>query len=189
MEIKEHEKKNLLDKEFDGIREFDNNPPPWIMWVLYISIFWAALYLLHYNVLRQGRLQAEDYEAEVAEAKIKYASATKGFDESKINLVTTSAELEEAKKLFTQKTCIACHGQLGEGNSVGPNLTDEYWIHPNTPEGVFKSIKYGYPEKGMTAFKDQLTNEQIQMLTSYVLVKLKGSNPPNAKQPQGEKMK
>ena len=82
--------------------------------------------------------------------------------------------------------CAACHGMAAEGNAIGPNLTDEFWIHGCKFDEIFNSIKNGYPAKGMTAFKTQLTDEKLAQVTSYV-VSLKGSNPANAKAAQGEK--
>ena len=103
-----------------------------------------------------------------------------------IQLITDTAKLAEAKVLYVQKTCITCHRPEGQGNAVGPNLTDKNWIHGGKPADVFKTIKYGNPQKGMLAFKDQLTNDKIVLMTSYILVKLKGTNPPNPKAPQGD---
>jgi cytochrome c oxidase cbb3-type subunit 3 len=81
-------------------------------------------------------------------------------------------------------SCAACHGQAGEGN-VGPNLTDAYWLHGGGIKNVFKTVKYGVPEKGMIAWEKQLSPAQIAQVSSYIL-SMQGTNPPNAKAPQGE---
>lgn len=189
MDIQDKEKDLLIkDFDFDGIKEFDNPPPPWIMWMFYISIFFSALYLAHYHWVKQGDLQDERYEKIMAEVEKEKKQVETDFDESEIKLLKSEQDLAEGKKLYTQSTCNVCHGNLGEGNTIGPNLTDEYWLNGGSPEQVFRIIKYGNSAKGMTPFKDQLTNEKILQLTSYILIELKGTNPPNAKEPQGEKV-
>ncbi|MGF2411074.1 cbb3-type cytochrome c oxidase subunit II [Ferruginibacter sp.] len=87
--------------------------------------------------------------------------------------------------LFTTRICFACHGRQGEGG-VGPNLTDGYWLHGSSSKQIMLLIANGIPDRGMQAFKSQLTPEEIGQLTAYIR-SLKNSNPPNAKLPQGEK--
>ncbi|MDD3130760.1 MAG: c-type cytochrome, partial [Bacteroidales bacterium] len=94
------------------------------------------------------------------------------------------AVLAEADALY-KKNCVACHGMLGEGNVIGPNLTDAYWIKGGSPEDIYHVIAEGVPAKGMQSWKNQLTEEQMVALTAYVL-NMQGTNPPNAKEPQGE---
>jgi len=192
MEVNEKEKKVLIeDHDYDGIKELDNNPPPWIMWLFYITVFWSAFYLVVFHVLKVGDLQEAEYDKEIAKADLikKETAKTSTFDEQNVAVLETSEALEAGKSLYASKTCNTCHGAEGEGNAVGPNLTDEYWLNGNgTANDVFKVIKHGNAAKGMTPFKDQLTDVQIQQLTSFVLVTLKGSNPPNAKAAQGNKV-
>ncbi len=94
-------------------------------------------------------------------------------------------EIEEGAKVYNDMNCFACHGMNGEGNAIGPNLTDEYWLHGCDFQSVFNVIKNGVPAKGMTAFKGQISDSQIQKVASYV-ISMKGSNPANAKAAQGE---
>ena len=87
---------------------------------------------------------------------------------------------------MTYKTnCAVCHGVNGEGNVVGPNLTDDHWLHKGSIKDIFKTIKYGVPEKGMKSWAADFSPLQIAQLASYVK-SLHGSNPPNAKEKQGE---
>ncbi len=185
--IQDHEEaqgKLLIDHEYDGIKELDNKPPPWLMAILYGTIIFSAIYMLYFHILYPDDNQDTEYEKSVAaaQATIKVVE----FDETNVALITDEAKLAEGLNLYNTKTCVACHGAAGEGNNIGPNLTDNAWLHGKTPAEIFKSIKYGIPEKGMTPFKDQLSNEQIQILTSYILGKMVGSNPANPKAPQGE---
>jgi len=171
--------------DFDGIQEYDNDLPPWWKYMFYVSIVFAVGYMVHFHVLRSGALQTEEYEMEMEQAALFAAKA-----ESDPNAVTNyealtdAAALESGKSVF-MTNCAACHGQEGQG-AVGPNLTDEYWLHGGDVNEIFKTIKFGVPAKGMVPWQGKLTKDQMLEVSSYIL-SLKGSNPANAKEPQGEK--
>lgn len=178
-----------LQHTYDGIRELDNPTPPWFMGLFYGTITFGVGYLVYFHVLSDGQTMQTEYAQEVAEAEIVRAAYVKQWAE-KINektvVVLTSAEaLDAGKKLYDQH-CVACHGAKGEG-SVGPNLTDAYWLHGGTIGAVFRTVTEGVPEKGMIAWKKSLNPLQIQQVSSYI-ASLQGTNPPNAKSPQGEKV-
>lgn len=99
-----------------------------------------------------------------------------------VKMLSTDADLLAGQKIFVQK-CAACHGQQGEG-MVGPNLTDDYWIHGGEMANVMHILEYGVPSKGMTAWGKQLSDEEMQQVASYVLT-LKETSPENQKAPQG----
>ncbi|MBA9078989.1 MULTISPECIES: c-type cytochrome [Rufibacter] len=177
----------MEDHSYDGIHEFDNDLPPWWKYTFYVTIVFGVAYLLHYHVFSSGNLQLAEYEAEVQQAALLNPS---GGEEGNVNEVTNftalteSAKLEAGKAAFIQN-CAACHGQEGQG-VVGPNLTDEFWLHGGDVNDVFKVVKYGVTSKGMVAWQKKLSDDQILEVSSYIL-SLKGSNPANAKAPQGEK--
>lgn len=81
--------------------------------------------------------------------------------------------------------CSICHGAEAEGG-IGPNLTDEYWLNGGKVADIMRTIQYGVAEKGMISWKTMLTPIEIAQITAYI-VSTNGSNPPNAKEPQGEK--
>ena len=120
-------------------------------------------------------------EAEVEKAAYLKKSAN-NVDENTVKFSSDPAILESGKKIFLT-SCAACHGTEGQG-TVGPNLTDEYWLHGGSVSSVFKSIKYGWPEKGMKSWKDDFSPVQISQLTSFIQ-SLQGSKPANSKEPQG----
>jgi len=182
----EKESSNFIDKEFDGIKELNNPPPPWLMWIFYFSILFAGFYLVHYHVVKEGALQDEEYLEEVAKAELKY-NMDKEVVTKEVVALTDEENLEAGKALFVKHNCAACHGKNAEGNAVGPNLTDAYWLHGNKINNVNDIITNGFIEKGMTPFKGIMTPEEIVQISSYVL-SLQGSNPPGAKEAQGEKM-
>ena len=94
-----------------------------------------------------------------------------------------ASALREGKMVFAAQ-CVSCHGKLGEGG-IGPNMTDDYWIHGGEIADLIGIIRKGVPEKGMISWRNTLKPEQIDAVASYILVQLHGTNPPNAKAPQG----
>lgn len=181
----EKEESIILSHNYDGIRELDNKLPPWWLYLFYVTIVFGVVYMLHYHVLNTGPSSSEEYvqEVEFAQAQLA-ASAGMRVTEETVQFLTDAGALSSGKDIYT-KNCAACHGQKGEG-LVGPNLTDDYWIHGGGIKNVYKIIQNGVVEKGMLAWKSQLSPSQMQDVGSYVL-SLKGTNPPNAKAPQGEK--
>lgn len=184
----EREDEIVFEHEYDGIRELDNNLPPWWKYMFYISIVFAVVYLFHYHVIGSGALPMEEYQIEMAEAALQKEAYLKKaanlVDESTVEAFTDEANLAKGKSIFITY-CLACHGSQGEGG-VGPNMTDEYWIHGGGIKNIFKVIKYGVPAKGMIAWQTQLKPQQIQQVSSYILT-LQGTNPPNQKEPEGER--
>jgi cytochrome c oxidase cbb3-type subunit III len=182
----EREGEIMSHHDFDGIHELDNALPPWWVNMFILTIIWAAIYMFYYHFGGGGPSSAEEYKLEV-EAAQKLQAGTGGqaaaFDVSKVTALTDKASLEEGHTIF-KANCAACHGQLGEG-LVGPNFTDQYWIHGGGIKNVFTTITNGVPEKGMISWKAQLTPTDIQKVGSYIL-SLQGSNPPNPKAPQGD---
>lgn len=176
-----------LGHEYDGIRELDNSLPPWWVWLFYGTIIWAAVYLWYYHVSDKGASQEQEYIAamEMGEAeKAKYlATQANSVDEKTATILTDAAAIAEGKEIYTAN-CMVCHGASGEG-TVGPNFTDKYWIHGGSINDVFKTIKYGVPEKGMISWQAQLRPAAMQKVASYIL-SLQGTNPPNAKAPEGD---
>lgn len=216
------EKDKLLDHDYDGIKELDNDMPRWWLWLFYITIIWAVLYMLYYHVFDIGYLSSDEYKQEVNPQYVRVSAAddkvlgildeyhspfyktggditprmlAMGEDETPFVEVTAesdtatyvelsdAAEISAGKEIFL-KNCIQCHGAAGEGG-IGPNLADNYWLHGGSFTNVVKSVKYGYPAKGMISWRGFLSEDKILQVASYVRT-LKGSNPPNGKAPQGE---
>lgn len=176
-----------LGHEYDGIRELDNRLPPWWLYGFYVSIIFAGVYLWRYHVSHTAPLPAEELQIAMTQAEAEKAEYLKksanNVDENTVKRLTDAADLASGEKVFTQN-CAACHGKAGEG-IVGPNLTDDYWLHGGGIKDVFKTIKYGWVEKGMRSWKDELSPVQIAQVASYIK-SIHGSNPPNPKPQQGE---
>lgn len=175
-----------LGHNYDGIRELDNRLPPWWVYGFYATILFAVIYLWRFHVAHSAPLSAEEYQIAVTKAAVEKEAylkkAANNVDESSVKYLAGASDLQAGKTIF-ETTCFACHGKLGEGG-VGPNLTDDYWLHGGSINDVFKTIKYGVPEKGMKSWKDDYSPSQIAQVASYIK-SLHGSNPPNGKAPQG----
>jgi cytochrome c oxidase cbb3-type subunit III len=183
-----HEADIDLGHDYDGIRELDNKMPPWWLGLFYGSIIFSAIYLFAFHLSDIGPSSKQEYDTamETAKAEVNAYLATQAdaVDETNVTALTDEQELALGKSIF-ETSCATCHGKLGEGG-IGPNMTDEYWLHGGGIADVFKTIKNGVPEKGMISWADQLRASDMQRVASYILT-LQGTNPPNGKAAQGEK--
>ncbi|MDF1697978.1 MAG: cbb3-type cytochrome c oxidase N-terminal domain-containing protein [Saprospiraceae bacterium] len=176
-----------LGHDYDGIRELDNRLPPWWVYTFYLTIFIGVGYLYVYHGSDIGLSQIEEYELAMEEgeaAKEAFAARqTNSIDEKNLVAITDAKGLEKAHGIYIAN-CAACHGAEGQGG-VGPNMTDNYWVHGGSLSDVYQTIKNGVPEKGMIAWKAQMQPATILSLASYIKT-LQGTNPPNQKAQEGE---
>jgi cytochrome c oxidase cbb3-type subunit 3 len=158
----------LLEHEYDGIQELDNNLPRWWVWLFYISIVFSAVYMVYYHVARAGDLQDAEYKKEMKAGEAIKAAAMGNFESSMASLKpsTDAAVLENGRQTYA-KFCAPCHRADG-GGLVGPNLTDDYWIHGSTYADSVKVIWDGVPAKGMITWKTVLKPDEIQAVASYI---------------------
>ncbi len=168
----EEEHTILMDHEYDGIRELDNNLPPWWVWMFYGTIGFAIFYLFHYHVLGTGDLQIAEYDKEMKQAKIEVEAYRKkmamNVSAETATIMTEASDLSAGKAIFKQN-CVECHSPDGEGmNGSGPNLTDKYWIYGFEIKDVFATIDKGRPG-GMPEHGTKLNPIQIQQVSSFVL--------------------
>lgn len=175
-------------EEYDGIKELDNPLPPLLKYIFYISIIISFAYLTRLVVFKDATIvQKKEYSKEMAAARAKTEVAAKEeATQTAAQPAMTQEQILAAGKVTFDKICYVCHGKFGEG-LVGPNFTDDYWIHGNRPEDLKKVIVDGVIDKGMLSYKSQLSNKQIDQVVAYIL-SLHGTNPPNQKAPQGVKV-
>jgi cytochrome c oxidase cbb3-type subunit 3 len=188
--------------EYDGIQEYDNRLPNWWLYTLFGSIVFAGLYWATYHVLHVSELPRAEYDQEVSAAK---ASADRDEEERLIEtagaplatggpseLVSAEAlaalshdpaKVGEGKQLFVTY-CAPCHGADG-GGKIGPNLTDNAWLHGGAPEKIFRQVMNGSPTKGMIPWGPQIGADRVKAVTAYVLT-IKNTNVAGGKPPQGE---
>lgn len=180
--------------EYDGIRELDNRMPRWWLYLFYVTIVFSAVYLIGYHVLPEGSRWASqemEYENEIAAAAlIMPADPHASIDLASLVPMTEQSDMAAGEDIYN-KICVTCHGKFAEG-LVGPNMTDPYWIHGDTTtntitvKDLYNVMITGVIEKGMISYKDQLSPEQMQQVIGFIF-SLQGTNPPNAKKPEGHK--
>ena len=184
----EEEQEIILDHNYDGIKELDNSLPPWWVYMFYITIVFAVVYLIRFEVMG-GDTPEMEYEKAVAQARMevnKYkANSPDVFNIDDLKLLTDASDLKRGKAVFNLN-CASCHLADG-GGSIGPNLTDEYWILGGGIKNVFNTVYNGGRNgKGVIAWNKTLKAEDIAKVSSYV-ISLQVTTPAKAKAPQGEK--
>ncbi|QSB25920.1 cbb3-type cytochrome c oxidase N-terminal domain-containing protein [Flavobacterium sp. CLA17] len=177
----------LMDHDYDGIKELDNNLPPWWVYLFYICIVFGVVYVARYDVFG-GDDQEMELKKEMAQAKIDVEEYLKTapdlMDEKTVVLLTDAPSLDAGKEIFTTN-CAACHRADG-GGQIGPNLTDNRWILGGGIKNLFHTITNGGRDgKGMISWKGTLKPKEIQKVASYIL-SLQGSNPKDPKEAEGE---
>lgn len=178
----------VLDHNYDGIQEYDNPLPSWWLATFFITIIFGFLYWIDAEFANRPT-QAEEAKTDLAIIQARTpVGPTGGADEEEFkHMAAVASNLTVGKQTYISK-CAACHGQDGQG-MIGPNLTDEYWLHGS---GGFvdlaKVIRQGVLDKGMPNWEAQLNAQEINSVTIYI-ASLQGSQPPNPKSPQGEKVK
>jgi len=184
----EEEEDLLIDHTYDGIQELDNPTPVWFNALFYSTIVFAIGYLLIYHVFGWGMNQEQEYLAEMQAAEVQrmeyLATSGTNIDENNVELDLSPEMVIPGQEIYLQ-SCGVCHGNQGEG-MIGPNLTDEYWLHGGDIKDIFRVVKYGVPDKGMVPWESSLTPVQIAQVSNFI-ASIMGTNPPNPKDPQGDK--
>jgi len=183
----ESEASLLMDHDYDGIKELDNNLPPWWVYLFYGCIGFAAVYLIRYELMGADNQEME-FQKEMAQARIDIEEYKKTapdlMDEKTVVLLTEESELAKGKTIF-ETNCVACHRADG-GGQIGPNLTDDHWILGGGIKNIFHTISNGGRDgKGMVAWNAMLKPTEIQHVASYI-ISLKGTNPKDPKAPEGD---
>ncbi len=176
----------MLDHDYDGIQELDNALPPWWKYGFIITIVIAFVYIGYFHALGSGKNPAEEYAVEMENARMEKeifeANNKDKVDEN--NVPMADAAGIKAGQIIFEANCVACHLKDGGGN-VGPNLTDDYWLHKGSLNDIYKTIKMGYPDKGMQSWDKQFTPKEISQLASYIKT-FRGTKPAAPKVPQGD---
>jgi cytochrome c oxidase cbb3-type subunit 3 len=176
----------LLDHEYDGIQEYDNPLPRWWLQIFYVTIAYAVLYFLNVPGIGIGKGRIAAYERDMAAWRAKYAVAAPG---KPVDAATLLADGKDPRtyglgKATFATNCMPCHGAAG-GGVIGPNLTDDYWLHGGTPSEIWTTVHNGVLAKGMPAWGQVLPPEKVEAVAAYVIT-LHGTHPANPKAPQGE---
>lgn len=182
------EQDHLLEHNYDGIQEFDNPMPRWWVYIFWATIVFSVLYWLNVPGIGNGRGRVADYErdlaaAAAASAKLQAEQPASATPEQLAALAKDASVVAVGKQAFSQN-CAACH-RLDAGGQIGPNLTDDYWLHGAAIDQIKKTVAEGVLEKGMPPWGKVLKPAQLDAVVAYVYT-LHGTNPPDAKAPQGE---
>ena len=175
----------LMDHEADGIKELDNLLPRWWVWLFYLCTIFAVCYFLYYHVFKAGDLSAAEYQKEWKQGEEIKSAALAKFESSVATLEPSKDPqiLGQGQQVFL-KMCAPCH-RPDAGGLVGPNLTDDYWIHGSNYVDNIKTIVNGVPEKGMLTWRGILKPAEIQAVGSYIY-SLRGTHPLNPKLPENQ---
>lgn len=178
----------VMNHEYDGIKELDNDLPPWWTYLFYATIIFSVVYLAKYELFG-GDTQIDEYNKKMELARIQIEEYKKTAPDlltaDQVTVLTEPADIAAGQALF-ETNCVACHKADG-GGSIGPNLTDEYWILGGSIKDIFNTIMEGGRDgKGMIAWKQQIKPSDIQKISSYIIT-LQGTNPPDAKAAEGDK--
>ena len=174
---------------YDGIEEQDNHLPNWWLYTLYGACVFALGYWIYYQAYGVGLSPLQAYQRDKAAAKRAEAAQLMALgdltDAQLVEMSKNPAIVKQGAEIYAT-TCFACHLANG-GGQIGPNLTDEFWMHGGLPTQILKTVRDGVPDKGMLAWKQQLGEEKVRAVTAYVLTMV-GTNVPGGKAPQGEKL-
>ena len=175
--------------ELDGIKEYDNPMPGWLMAIWWGSLIFSAAYLMFYALnFGEGTMDAEyRQETQVAVASVQaYFDAHPLVPPKPAELLAGAknpAVIDAGASRFA-RSCAPCHGERAQG-LIGPNLTDDRWLHGGSVEQIFQTVAKGWPSKGMPPWGKVLKPEQLAQVVAYVST-LHGTNPANPKAPQGD---
>jgi cytochrome c oxidase cbb3-type subunit 3 len=175
-----------LGHDYDGITELDNSAPPLFNYILYGTILFAVVYLVNYHVLGTGESQVQEYlvgSNELDSLRAKQALLVANRVDEKTVMLSKEPKVLAAGEATYVRLCAVCHGTDG-GGKIGPNMTDDYWLHGNTAGRMFATIQKGVPAKGMISWESQLSPAQIAEVTSYIAT-LHGTKPAAPKAPEG----
>ena len=182
----EEEHEIILDHDYDGIKELNNNLPPWWLYSFYISIIFAVVYMAKYHIM-DGDTQLDEYNTQMAEAKLQieeYKKTAKDLVDYNTVQMLEGEDLKAGKNIWDQN-CAVCHMADG-GGGIGPNMTDDYYILGGGIKNIFKTISEGgRPGRYGSMVQKGLRASQIAQVASYI-VTLNGTTPANPKDPEGE---
>lgn len=188
-EIENNEDRKIEGHSYDGIEELDNSLPRWWLLLFFITIFFGVWYFFNFSAGSGVSIQTE-YSRDKDQydlAELVRANAQKPLSEGELKALCKSPEkIKKGHEVFKGK-CASCHGAQGEGG-IGPNLTDDYWIHGAKLTEILKTIREGVLDKGMPPWGGMLSHDEVHAVLAYVR-SIVGTHPPNPKAPQGNLIK
>ncbi len=178
----------LLDHEYDGIREFDNPTPGWWHLIFLGSILFMFPYILVFHFSPGGCSIYDQFDKEMADfyrAKFARLGTLEPNAETIVGLSKNPEAMLMAEGTFKGK-CASCHGANGEG-LVGPNLTDQFYKNATSIEDLYRVLDEGVISAGMPAWGRQLHPSEVVLITAYA-ASLRGKELPGPKGPEGDQI-
>ncbi|MFP3872961.1 MAG: cytochrome-c oxidase, cbb3-type subunit III [Thiohalophilus sp.] len=157
---------------WDGNLEEYNNPlPNWWLWLFYITIIFALIYLVLYPGLGnfKGVLNwssTGQYQQEMQRADQEYGPIFATYAETDIPQLAKQDEAMAAGRRLFLTYCATCHGSDAGGARGFPSLKDDAWLWGGEPEAIKTSILDG--RKGVMPAHDRLEDEAIDNVAAYV---------------------
>jgi cytochrome c oxidase cbb3-type subunit 3 len=135
---------------WDGdLQEFHNPLPRWWMWLFYITVVFAVVYLILFPGLgtKFGGLlkwtSSDQHAAEVKAAEAKFGPLLAGYLQQPIEKVAADPRARQMGERIFLNNCAQCHGSDARGASGFPNLADTHWYWGGSPEAIVQSIAAG----------------------------------------------
>lgn len=134
---------------WDGdLEEFNNPLPKWWMWLFYLTLVFALIYLALYPGLgsypgiykwsSQGQ-----YDGEQDKAAARFGPLFDKYLQMDLKQVAADPEAREIGQRLFLNYCAQCHASDGRGSRGFPNLTDSDWLYGGDPEAVKTSLMMG----------------------------------------------
>lgn len=174
----------ILDHEYDGIQEYDNPMPRWWVNMFWATIVFSIIYAINVGPIGSGEGWIRNYENDMAAFREQFPAGTPAADAEQLAALMEDHSVLTAGQTVYGQMCAACHGSSGEG-TIGPNLTDDYWIHGSSLPEILHTVSVGVPARGMPGWEKMIKPEELNAVTVYV-ASLRGTNPPNPKAPEGD---
>ena len=158
---------------WDGnLTEYNKPMPRWWLYLFYITIVFAFVYLILMPGFFGGVLgwsQVKAWEEEVAAAEARYGPIFAEYAKSPIPELAQNSEAMASGGRLYANNCSVCHGADARGARGFPNLADDAWQYGGSPEAIKASILNG--RQGMmppmaAAVGDAQAVEQV---AAYVL--------------------
>jgi cytochrome c oxidase cbb3-type subunit 3 len=193
----ERPKDELLDHEYDGIREFDNPCPAWWHLIFIGSVVFSGFYWVFFHLGpslgTNGWSVTEAYEqAKTDNLQLQFAELGElTVDEPTLlrYMQPPDTESGDARDWLAigasvfKTHCKSCHAEDGSG-LVGPNLTDDHYKNVKELIDIARVIENGAANGSMPAWQNRLIPNEIVLVSAYV-ANLRGKDLPGRK-PEGE---
>jgi cytochrome c oxidase cbb3-type subunit 3 len=157
----------------EDLGEYNNPLPRWWMWLFYITIVFALVYLTLYPGLGSwkgllGWTEVGQLKQEDAAAEAKYGPIYEKFAAQDVVALSKNADaLAIGQKLFLNN-CAQCHASDGGGSRGFPNLTDNDWLYGGDPATIEQTITNG--RNGvMPPWGPVLGADGVKDVASYVI--------------------